>query len=186
MVWRGRHADVDLRDWIKNWAKAVNIVAEECQQAQPAIEVLRDYNVDFRPDKVDLKNMSSTSSRATIPSSHSRTGRASASMVRAAIAGIMHQSNWTFGSRAGSDRPGEEAKGCPESMRMQIPGRANSSELFLTCRFPNSDKRYRALKSMALTERWKVGLRVSNRTSWLNYAVYSWTDAPPLDDLLRK
>ena len=48
--------DESVRDWARKWARAVAIVAEECQRLNPAIEVLPwDYNVDFRPSKSGLK-----------------------------------------------------------------------------------------------------------------------------------
>ena len=52
----GGHGAIDLRDWVRNWAKGVGIVAEECYKLDPTIEVLPwDYNVDFRPFQADLK-----------------------------------------------------------------------------------------------------------------------------------
>ena len=45
-----------MEDWARNWCRAVGIVAEECHQVNPAIEVLPwEYNIDFRPQNADLK-----------------------------------------------------------------------------------------------------------------------------------
>jgi len=52
----GGHGGQDLRAWARNWSRAVGIVAEECHRVDPAIEVLPwEYNIDFRPQQVDLK-----------------------------------------------------------------------------------------------------------------------------------
>jgi hypothetical protein len=56
--WGGGHgADEEyVRDWARNWTRAVGIVAEECHRVNPAIEVLPwEYNIDFRPEKAELK-----------------------------------------------------------------------------------------------------------------------------------
>src|ERR1019366_1875690 len=55
----GGQGNVDLHEWTKGWAKGVAIVAEECHKLNPAIEVLPwDYNVDFRPEQVELNRYS--------------------------------------------------------------------------------------------------------------------------------
>ena len=36
----GGHGNLDLREWAKNWSRAVAIVAEECHRVDPEIEVL--------------------------------------------------------------------------------------------------------------------------------------------------
>jgi hypothetical protein len=52
----GGHGGQDLRDWVRNWARGVAVVTEECRKIDPRIEVLPwDYNVDFRPHQVDVK-----------------------------------------------------------------------------------------------------------------------------------
>lgn len=52
----GGHGQRDLRDWARHWTKAVAIVAEECHKIDPTIEILPwEYNVDFRPEKAELK-----------------------------------------------------------------------------------------------------------------------------------
>lgn len=56
--WGGGHgADEEyVRDWARNWSRAVGIVAEECHRVNPSIEVLPwEYNIDFRPQKAELK-----------------------------------------------------------------------------------------------------------------------------------
>lgn len=56
--WGGGHgADKEyLQDWARNWSRAVAIVAEECHQVSPDIEVLPwEYNIDFRPQNAEMK-----------------------------------------------------------------------------------------------------------------------------------
>lgn len=52
----GKSEGQDLHEWARNWTNAVRIVAEECHRIDPAIEVLPwEYNIDFRPQQVELK-----------------------------------------------------------------------------------------------------------------------------------
>jgi hypothetical protein len=52
----GGQGKIDLRDWVRNWARGVSIVSEECRKINPAIEVLPwEYNIDFRPEQADIK-----------------------------------------------------------------------------------------------------------------------------------
>jgi hypothetical protein len=56
--WGGGHGASEeyVKDWARNWSKAVAIVAEECHRVNPAIEILPwEYNIDFRAEKADLK-----------------------------------------------------------------------------------------------------------------------------------
>ena len=52
----GGQGKQDLREWAAYWTEAVRIVAEECHAIDPGIEVLPwEYNIDFRPQQVELK-----------------------------------------------------------------------------------------------------------------------------------
>jgi hypothetical protein len=56
--WAAGHIDDDeqMKEWARNWCKAVGIVEEECHRFDPSIEILPwEYNIDFRPQKADLK-----------------------------------------------------------------------------------------------------------------------------------
>jgi hypothetical protein len=56
--WGGGHGQSKeyVQDWARNWSRAVAIVAEECHRVNPAIEILPwEYNIDFRPQNVELK-----------------------------------------------------------------------------------------------------------------------------------
>ena len=57
-VWFGAGAgtEPELRAWTQKWSEAVRIVSEECNKIDPTIEVLPwEYNIDFRPQRADLK-----------------------------------------------------------------------------------------------------------------------------------
>lgn len=52
----GGHGDTDLKEWAEHWTRAVGIVAEECHNINPGIEVLSwEYNIDFRPGREEIK-----------------------------------------------------------------------------------------------------------------------------------
>ncbi|MFO7975356.1 MAG: hypothetical protein R6V12_12055, partial [Candidatus Hydrogenedentota bacterium] len=56
--WGGLHgADEEhVKDWARNWCRAVGIVTEECHRVNPDIEILPwEYNIDFRPRNVEMK-----------------------------------------------------------------------------------------------------------------------------------
>jgi hypothetical protein len=57
-AWRGGRAGGDdaIREWTRQWVRAVAIVTEECRRANPSIEILPwDYNIVNRREKADLK-----------------------------------------------------------------------------------------------------------------------------------
>jgi hypothetical protein len=48
--------DEYMKEWARNWTKAVGIVEEECHKVNPLIDILPwEYNIDFRKQKSDLK-----------------------------------------------------------------------------------------------------------------------------------
>ena len=55
--WGGQDAGKEyLKDWARNWCRAVGIVAEKCHRVNPAIEILPwEYNINFRPENADVK-----------------------------------------------------------------------------------------------------------------------------------
>ncbi len=57
-TWGGGHgANKEyMKEWARNWCKAVGIVEEECHKIDPEIDVLPwEYNIDFRPENSDIK-----------------------------------------------------------------------------------------------------------------------------------
>ncbi|PPL03911.1 hypothetical protein [Parapedobacter indicus] len=56
--WGGLHGapEDEVKDWARNWSRAIGIVTEECHRVNPATEVLAwEYNIDFRPQNEKLK-----------------------------------------------------------------------------------------------------------------------------------
>jgi hypothetical protein len=52
----GGQGDEDLRAWIRQWAKAVGIAADEAHKINPKVEILPwEYNVAFSPDQAATK-----------------------------------------------------------------------------------------------------------------------------------
>jgi hypothetical protein len=186
----GGQGDVKLRTWVSQWAKAVAIVAQECHKLNPAIEVLPwDYNIDFRPDKVELKKyVIDQLPQDTIPLVTFENGK-----------------EFNFDGESGYCRdyaisqvgPSEVAAAqIAEAKRRKLPAvYANadtwSSQQFGTfpyLPFPQQwYQRYRALESHGVDgtmESWTPGFKpnfIAELRGW-----YSWTGAPPLDDLLKK
>ena len=57
--WAAGHIkdDEQMKEWARNWCRAVGIVEEECHRIDPTIEILPwEYNIDFRAEKADLKS----------------------------------------------------------------------------------------------------------------------------------
>jgi hypothetical protein len=57
-TWGGGHGASEeyIKDWARNWSRAVGIVEEECHRVNPSLEILPwEYNIDFRPQNVDIK-----------------------------------------------------------------------------------------------------------------------------------
>jgi hypothetical protein len=57
--WAAGHIKDDelMKEWARNWCRAVGIVEEECHRIDPSIEILPwEYNIDFRAEKAELKS----------------------------------------------------------------------------------------------------------------------------------
>jgi hypothetical protein len=57
--WAAGHIENEehMKEWARNWSRAAGIVEEECHRIDPLIEILPwEYNIDFRPEKADLKS----------------------------------------------------------------------------------------------------------------------------------
>ena len=113
----GGQGDEDLRAWVREWAKAVGIAADEAHKVNPKVEILPwEYNVAFSPDQVATKAYVMTQlPESTIPAAdlrkrqELRTRRAEGLSAR-----LRHQSG-----RAGGGHPGPTAGG-PQA---QLPRR---------------------------------------------------------------
>jgi hypothetical protein len=184
----GGHGNIDLRDWVKHWAKGVAVVCEECHKINPAIEVLPwDYNIDFRPNQVDVKRSVITALPSdAIPLLTFENGKA-----------------FTFDGETGYLRdysineigPSEVTKAQIAEVRrrgMRVYAKADTWASWQYGTFPYLPfpyqwyDRYQALEKYQIDgtmESWTYGFNpnfISEMRLW-----YSWSDAPPLDDLLR-
>lgn len=179
-----------LRDWVAHWAKGVAIVAEECHKINPAIEVLPwDYNVDFRASQVDLKKyVIDQLPQDTIPLVTWEDGQ---------TISFDGESGWAHDYSISVVGPAEVAaaqiaQAKKRGMRAVYTNADTWSSQQLGT-FPHLPfpyqwyERYRALEKSEVDgtlESWTPGLKpnfVAEMRAW-----YSWSDAPPLDDLLRQ
>ena len=178
----------DLRDWINHWTRGVSIAAEEIHRLNPAIEVLPwDYNIDFRPSAVELKKY----------------------VVGRYPSGVAPLITWENGKGFERDGehgflkdyainevgPSEVAAAQIEVARkrgMRVYAKADTFASWQYGTFPYLPfpqqwyARYEALEKYRIDgtmESWSYGFKpnfVAELRAW-----YSWTNAPPLNELLR-
>jgi len=186
----GGHGTLDLRDWVKNWARGVSIVAEECYKLDPAIEVLPwDYNIDFRPSQVDLKKyVIDQLPRGTIPLVTWENGK---SFTLEGESGYVR--DYSISQIGPSEVAAAQiAEGKKRGLRgVYANADTWSSQQFGT--FPYLPfpyqwyERYRELEEHGIEgtlECWSPGLKpnfVAEMRAW-----YCWSDAPTPDALLRQ
>lgn len=178
----------DIRKWIDAWTHGVAIAAEEMHKINPAIEVLPwDYNIDFRARSVDTK-------RYVI-------GRYPLDVIPL----VTWENGKTF-TRDGEEGylkdyainevgPAEVSAGQIERARergMKVFAKADTFASWQFGTFPylpfpyQWHARYQQLEQHRIDgtmETWSYGFKpnwVAELRSW-----YSWSGAPPLDDLLK-
>lgn len=186
----GGQGPLGLRDWVEHWARGVKIVAQECHKLNPAIEVLPwDYNVDFRPFQVDLKKyVIDQLPQDTIPLVTWEDGKGitfdgESGYVRDYSVSVVGPSEVAAAQITEAKKRGMRA----------VYANADTWSSQQLGTFPHLPfpyqwyERYRALERHGVDgtlESWTPGLKpnfVAEMRAW-----YSWTDAPPLDDLLRQ
>jgi hypothetical protein len=178
----------DIRDWVDHWTRGVNVAAEEMHKLNPAIEVLAwDYNIDFRPSGAELKRY----------------------VVDRYAADVTPLVTWENGK--GFERDGERGFLKDYSINEVGPAEVAAAQIdaarkrgmkvyakadtfaswqygtFPYLPFPQQwHARYQALEKYQIDgtmESWSYGFKpnfVAEIRAW-----YSWTGAPPLDELLR-
>ena len=178
----------DIRNWIDNWTKGVAVVTEEVHRISPAIEVLAwDYNIDFRPGAVDTKRY----------------------VIDHYGPGVTAFITWENGK--GFERDGEQGFLKDYAINEVGPSEVAAAQIeqahkrglkvyakadtfaswqfgtFPYLPFPQQwHARYEALQKYGIDgtmESWSYGFKpnfVAELRSW-----YSWTGAPPLNDLLK-
>ncbi len=178
-----------LREWIRNWTRGVGVATEEFHRLNPAIEVLPwDYNVNFRPEMVEVKRY----------------------VIQQYPQNVIPL--LTFENGKGFERDGERgylqdyainevgpaevtAAQIDEARRRGMQAVYAKADTFASWQFGTFPylpfpyqwhARYQQLEKYRVAgtmESWSYGFKpnwVAEMRAW-----YSWSDAPPLDDLLR-
>jgi hypothetical protein len=185
----GGHGKQDLQEWARNWCRGVAVVVEECRRLNPAIEVLPwEYNIDFRPEQVETKRyVISQLPQYSIPLLTFENGKA-----------------FELDGERGSLRdyainqvgPAEVTVAqIAEAKRRGLRGVYSKADTFASWQFGTFPylpfpyqwfARYQAMEKTQIDgalESWSYGFKpnfVAELRAW-----YSWTDAPPLEELLR-
>ncbi len=188
--WRAGHTDDDekARDWARHWTRAVGIVAEECHKINPAIEILPwEYNIDFRPQKADLKRYFIQQLPAdTTPLLTWENGK---SFEIDGLKGYLRDYSI---SQVGPAEVTHAQIGEARRRGMKVYSNADTFVCGAQLQtvpyhpFPYQwHARYKALQEYAVNgtlESWSTGYTPSFMTELR--AWYCWSDAPPLEDLL--
>lgn len=187
--WGGGHgADAEyLKDWARNWSKAVGIVAAECHRFNPDIEILPwEYNIDFRPQNADMKRyFIKQLPDDTIPLLTWENGK---SFEIDGMQGFLRDYSLNqVGPAEVTDAQIAAAR--ERSMKVYCKADSSSSWQFGTIPylpFPYQwYRRYEALAAYGVDgtlESWSSGYKpnwVAELRAWT-----CWTDAPPFDDVL--
>lgn len=186
----GGHGKEDLRAWVREWCKAVGIVAEEAHRINPAIEILPwEYNLDFRPDRAEDKAYVMTQlPEDTIPLLTFENGKGFE---------LDGQKGWLRDYAINQVGPAEVTQAqLIEARKRRFPAVYSKADTFASWQFgtfpylpfPHQwHARYRALKEWKIDgtlETWSYGFKpnwVAELRAW-----YAWGEAPPLEDLLRQ
>ena len=188
--WGGGHGASQeyMQDWAQNWSRAVGIVAEECHQVNPAIEILPwEYNIDFRPQNVEMKRYFIQQLPAdTIPLLTWENGKSFE------IDGLQgHLRDYAI-SQVG---PAEVTQAqIAEARQRGMKVYTNADTFVCGAQFQTMPyhpfpyqwyERYQALEKYGVNgtlESWTTGYTPNFMTELR--AWYCWSDAPPLEELL--
>ena len=175
---------------MREWARAVGIAADEAHKINPEVEILPwEYNVDFSPDHAATKAYVMTQlPESTIPLLTFENGKSFE---------LDGQKGYLRDYAINQVGPAEvtqaqlleaRKRNSARSTPRPIPLPVGSSGRSPTCRFRTSGtRRYKALEEWKIAgtlETWSYGFKpnwVAEMRAW-----YAWSDAPPLDDLLRQ
>ncbi|TAM83331.1 MAG: hypothetical protein EPN47_04260 [Acidobacteria bacterium] len=180
--------NIDLRDWIRHWARGISIVVEECHRINDTIEVLPwDYSINFRPDQVEVKKyVIDQLPEQSIPLITFENGK---SFTLDGESGYLRDYSINqIGPSEVAAAQIEEAK----KRGMRVYAKADAWTCWQFGTFPYLPfpqqwyARYQALEKYGVDgtlESWSYGPGrnfISELRAW-----YCWTDAPPVNDLLR-
>lgn len=186
----GGHGDQNLRDWVREWSRAVAIAAEEAHKINPALEILPwEYNLDFRPEQAETKAYVMTQlPESTIPLMTFENGKAFE---------LDGQKGYLRDYAINQVGPAEVTQAQIQAARQRkfraLYAKADTFASWQFGTFPylpfpyQWHKRYQALEEWKIDgtlETWSYGFKpnwVAEMRAW-----YAWSDAPPLEDLLRR
>jgi hypothetical protein len=179
----------DTRNWFTHWAHGLAIATDELHKINPKTEVLAwDYNIDFRRQAVDIKRFDIEQyPSGVIPLITWENGK---SFVRDGEEGYLK--DYAI-NEAG---PAEVAVAQIDAARKRGMKVYVKADTFVSWQYGTLPylpipyqwyARYQGLEEAkvdGVLETWSYGLKPNFMASIR--AWYSWSDAPPLDDLLRQ
>ncbi len=186
----GGQGDEDLRAWVREWAKAVAIAAEEAHKINPKLEILPwEYNVAFSPDQAATKAYVMTQlPESTIPLLTFENGKSFE---------LDGQKGYLRDYAISQVGPAEVTQAqLLEARKRNFRAIYSKADTFASWQFGTFPylpfpyqwhARYKALEEWKIDgalETWSYGFKpnwVAEMRAW-----YAWSDAPPLDDLLRR
>jgi hypothetical protein len=179
----------DTRNWFMHWSHGVEIATDELHKINPKIEVLAwDYNIDFRRQAVDIKRFDVEHyPSGVIPFITWENGK---SFVRDGEEGYLK--DYAI-NEAGPAEVAEAQIDAARKRGMKVYVKADTFVSWQYGTLPYLPipyqwyERYKGLEKAkvdGVLETWSYGLKpnfMAGVRAW-----YSWSDAPPLDDLLRQ
>jgi hypothetical protein len=179
----------DLHEWVEGWGEGVTVVVEECKKINPAIEVLPwDYNIDFAPDKVEIKEyVIERLPTYAIPLITFENGEG---FILDGESGYLK--DYAISRIGPSEVAGAQILTAKKRGMRAVYAKADAWASWQLGTFPYLPfpqqyyARYQALEKYGIDgtmESWSYGFQrsfVGEMRCW-----YSWSDAPPLDQLLR-
>ena len=186
----GGHGKQDLREWIRQWCKAVEIAADEANKINPKIEILPwEYNVAFSPDQAATKAyVMAQLPESTIPLLTFENGKGFE---------LDGQKGYLRDYAINQVGPAEVTQAqILEARKRHFRAIYSKADTFASWQFGTFPylpfpyqwyARYKALEEWQIAgtlETWSYGFKpnwVAEMRAW-----YAWSDAPPLDDLLRQ
>lgn len=180
----------DVHDWVRDWCKAVSIVVEECHKVNPAIEILPwEYNFDFRPQKVEMKKfVIEQLPQDSIPLITFENGKGFE---------FDGEKSYLKDYAISQVGPSEVAEAQILKARdRKLPGIYAKADTWASWQYGTFPylpfpfqwyARYQALAKYGIDgvmESWSYGFKPNFVAELRNW--YSWSDAPPLETLLRQ
>ncbi|MBQ2632515.1 MAG: hypothetical protein IJG13_22780 [Kiritimatiellae bacterium] len=177
-----------LKDWARNWSRAVAIVAEECHRVNPATEILPwEYNINFRPENAGVKRYFIRQlPKGTIPLLSWENGK---------LLELDDFRGWVRDYSVSQVGPAEVTRAqIEEARRRRMKVYVNGDTFVCGAQlqtvpyhpFPYQwHERYRAMERHGVNgtmESWSQGYSPNLMTEFRSW--YCWSDAPGVDDLL--